>query len=143
MGATHALELRVVAVDDVVEVVPYVDGRSLVALVGAVEQAKGYSPAGGYGGLVPALFRYGPAERQWYGRGRWPSGGRAWVLACDCHEAGCWPFEVTVRADEGTVRWEDPRQPYQPEWDYSSLGALTFDRAGYDEAVARVAHLFR
>lgn len=143
MSATHALELRVVTVDDVVEVVPYVDGRSLVALVGAVESAHGYTPAGGYGGVVPAYFRYGPAEHQWYGLGHGPSGGRAWVLACDCHEAGCWPFEVTVRADERTVRWEDPTQPYRPEWDYSSLGTLTFDRARYDEAVARVTHLFR
>jgi hypothetical protein len=143
MGATHALELRVITFDDVVEVVPYVDGRSLVALVGAVESANGYSPAGCYGGLVPAAFRYGPAGSQWYGHGRWPYPGRAWVLACDCHEAGCWPFEVTVRAEARTVSWEDPTQPHRPEWDYTALGTLTFDRAQYDVAVAGVAHLFR
>ena len=144
MGASHALELRVVTVDDVVEVVPFVDGRSLVGLVGAVEAAHGYSPAGAYGGLVPAFFAYGAAERQWYGLGRHPAPrGRAWVLACDCHEAGCWPFEVTVRADDRTVAWLEPTQPHRPEQDYSALGPLTFDRAAYDRAVARVAHLFR
>lgn len=112
MGAARALELRAVTVDGLVEVVPYVDGRSLVDVVGRFESARGYSPAGAYGGLVPAFFRYGDAAHQWYGRGRVPAGGRAWVLACDCHEAGCWPFEVA------------------------------FDRAQYDDAVRAVAHLF-
>lgn len=142
MGAAHALELRVVTVDDVVEVVPHVDGRSLVELVGAVESAHGYSPAGAYGGLVPAFFRYGPAEQQWYGRGRWPSRGRACVLACDCHEAGCWPLEATIAVDEHTVTWSAFSQPHQPRWDYGRLGPFTFDRARYDETVERVAHLF-
>ena len=144
MGASHALELRVVTVDDVVEVVPFVDGRSLVGLVGAVEAAHGYSPAGAYGGLVPAFFAYGAAEQQWYGLGRHPAPrGRAWVLACDCHEAGCWPFEVAIDVDATTVTWHDLAQPFHPEWDYSALGAFTFDRAQYDDAVRQVAHLFR
>jgi len=142
MGAPHALELRAVTVDGLVEVVPYVDGRSLVDLVGRFERLRGYSPAGAYGGLVPAYFRYGDAAHQWYGRGRTPAGGHAWVLACDCHEAACWPFEVTVDAGATTVAWRDLTQPFRPEWDYSGLGAFTFDRAQYDEAVRRVAHLF-
>ena len=58
MGAARALELRAVTVDGLVEVVPYVDGRSLVDVVGRFESARGYSPAGAYGGLVPAFFRY-------------------------------------------------------------------------------------
>ncbi|WP_163186957.1 hypothetical protein [Cellulosimicrobium sp. SL-1] len=142
MGAARALELRAVTVDGLVEVVPYVDGRSLVDVVGRFESARGYSPAGAYGGLVPASFRYGDAAHQWYGRGRVPAGGRAWVLACDCHEAGCWPFEVAVAADATTVTWRDLTQPFRPEWDYSALGPFTFDRAQYDDAVRAVAHLF-
>ena len=67
MGAARALELRAVTVDGLVEVVPYVDGRSLVDVVGRFESARGYSPAGAYGGLVPAFFRYGDAAHQWYG----------------------------------------------------------------------------
>lgn len=142
MGAARALELRAVTVDGLVEVVPYVDGRSLVDVVGRFESARGYSPAGAYGGLVPAFFRYGDAAHQWYGRGRVPAGGRAWVLACDCHEAGCWPFEVAVAADATTVTWRDLTQPFRPEWDYSALGPFTFDRAQYNDAVRAVAHLF-
>jgi hypothetical protein len=40
-------------------VTPYVDGTSLAALVEAHERAKEYDPAGGYGGLITAYFKYG------------------------------------------------------------------------------------
>jgi hypothetical protein len=140
MGATHALELRVVTVDGVVEVVPYVDRRSLVVLARELESAAGYSPAGAYGGLAPTYFRYGP--RHWYGRGRVPAPGHAWLLACDCHEAGCWPLEATIDVDERTVTWSGFSQPHQPRWDYHRLGPFAFDRAQYDDAVGQVAHLF-
>ncbi|WP_435736288.1 hypothetical protein V5D56_16050 [Cellulosimicrobium sp. PMB13] len=142
MGAPHALELRVVTVDGVVEVVPYVDGRSLVALARDLESSAGYSPAGAYGGLVPEHFRYGPAAQHWYGRGRVPAPGHAWILACDCHEAGCWPLEATIAVDEDTVTWSGFSQPHQPRWDYGRLGPFAFDRAQYDDAVDRVSHLF-
>ncbi|WP_336725188.1 hypothetical protein [Cellulosimicrobium cellulans] len=144
MGAAHALELRVVREDEVVEVVPYLDGRSLVSIVSAFEAARRYTPSGGYGGIVPEVFRYGRASRQWYGHGRLPGRRRhAWVLACDgCHEAGCWPFEVAIDVDATTVTWHDLAQPFHPEWDYSALGAFTFDRAQYDDAVRQIAHLF-
>ena len=140
MGAARALELRAVTVDGLVEVVPYVDGRSLVDVVGRFESARGYSPAGAYGGLVPAFFRYGDAAHQWYGRGRVPAGGRGCSRATATRRgAGRSRWRSTPTR---TVTWRDLTQPFRPEWDYSALGPFTFDRAQYDDAVRAVAHLF-
>lgn len=52
------VEFRVLT-GDVTEIVPIVNGRSLVELVTSFEQSQHHNPAGGYAGIVPAYFRFG------------------------------------------------------------------------------------
>ena len=81
---------------DFVAVMPFVDGTSLAALVEIYERSKGYlDPAGGYGGLVPAYFNYGPLDQYLAGRSNtdhWASLNGIYILGCACGEVGCWPL---------------------------------------------------
>jgi hypothetical protein len=125
---------------------PVVDGRSLTELVGEFESRQGYSPAGGYAGLVPGNFRFGDLPRYFLGQeeGQWPKPGYAWLLGCDCGEAGCWPLEARIVTDAETVTWTGFAQPYRRAWDYQGFGDFIFDRAPYEhavrEAVAALGH---
>jgi hypothetical protein len=47
---------------DIWAVTPCVDGAPLATLVEAYERARGYHPAGGYGGLILAYFNYGSLD---------------------------------------------------------------------------------
>jgi hypothetical protein len=70
---------------------PFVDGASLIEMVGAYETAQGFKPAGGYSGLVPAHFNYGDLDDYYRGiaQRQSPRKGRLWLLGCDCGEVGC------------------------------------------------------
>ncbi|WP_405062594.1 hypothetical protein OG474_13395 [Kribbella sp. NBC_01505] len=117
--------------DSGTELVPLVNGVSLIELVARYERNEGLKPADGYAGLV--LY------------GDLPSGLRAYLtggpgtpyalLGCDCGDMGCWPLAAQIHADADTVTWDSFRQPHRPEWDYSGFGPFTFDRAQYDEAL--------
>lgn len=119
------------------QIVPTVNGRSLVDLVTAYETARLLQPAGGYGGIVPAHFRFGDLTLYYLGREdrQWPQPGSAWLLGCECGEVGCWPLEARVVATGDTVVWTDFRQPQRPDRDYQGFGPFVFDRAQYDDAV--------
>jgi len=86
---------------------PFVDGRPLPELVAGFESRQGYSPSGGYAGLVPGYFRFGDLSRYFLGQEdeQWPRPGYAWLLACDCGEAGCWPLEARIITSAETVTW--------------------------------------
>jgi hypothetical protein len=77
------LELRVTTNGEGArEVVPLVDDTSLVELAGSFERERGFSPAGGYAGLIPEHFRFGELTRYYLGvdNQQWPKPGTAWLL---------------------------------------------------------------
>ncbi len=99
---TSALDRRVIQGSVGWELIPYVDAASLIDLVNQYEEDRGYAPAGGYAGLIPAHFNFGDLTRYYLGRGdrQWPEPGQAWLLACDCGEVGCWPLQARIHVDE-------------------------------------------
>lgn len=90
-------------------------------------------------------FRFGELTSYYLGvqADQWPRPGHAWLLGCECGEAGCRPFTARIIAAADTVTWTDFGQDNHPAWDYSGFGPFVFLRASYDEAVreaARAAH---
>ncbi|MGO7424211.1 hypothetical protein ACCT09_31405, partial [Rhizobium ruizarguesonis] len=62
--------------EETVAIVPCVDGVGLDQLVADFERAAGYGdPAGGYGGLVPSFYRFGPLSSYFLGREEPVQGG--------------------------------------------------------------------
>lgn len=118
---------------------PVVGGAALVDRVATYERARGYEPAGDYGGLVPEHFRFGDLAEYFRGEEvrQWPRRGYLWLLGCDCGEVGCWPLEARVTVTDDAVTWSEFRQPFRDDWSYEGLGPFTFDRTRYDDAVAR------
>lgn len=143
----NVLSFEVAESDDgIVTVTPCVDGKSLSATVTAFEHAQGYQdPAGGYGGLVPAFYRYGPLGPYFLGRAENRATGaeprRIYLLGCECGEVGCWPLTATVDVDDDTVRWVDLRQPYRPNRSYEAFGPFVFEREAYEQALADLGPL--
>lgn len=135
---TNHLRFRVETIHNSAgSLVPEVDGTSLVTLVGGYESARGYEPAGGYGGLVPEHFDFGDLSLFYLGSGarQWPQPGEAWLLGCDCGEVACWPLGARITVDGAKVRWSAFEQPHRPEWDYSAFGPFVFARQQYEKAI--------
>lgn len=122
----------------VVALVPPVDGVSLVDLVGAFEESQGFTPAGGYAGIIPAYVQLGDLAAYYRGiaRAQLPQRGRLWLLGCDCGEVSCWPLEADVTLAEESVRWSAFAQPCRRVWSYAGFGPFVFDRRQYEDAVA-------
>lgn len=130
----------------VLEFRPIIDDVPLDELAEAFERDQGFDVAGGYGGLVPDFYEYGPFDRYLFGDfdadSHWSRLGAIWLLGCDCGEAGCWPLEARVRADGDEVVWERFRQPHRPQRDYSGFGPFRFALADYRAAVQEVCRRF-
>jgi hypothetical protein len=124
---------------------PVVDGRPLTELVTEFESRQGYSPSGGYAGLVPDRFHFGDLPRYFLGQEdeQWPKPGYAWLLACDCGEAGCWPLEARIIVGTETVTWTGFAQPHRRTRDYQGFGDFVFNRASYEYAVCETVEAFR
>jgi len=66
-------------------VTPVVDGRDLVALVGAFETSQGFDVPGGYDGLIIDHFRFGDLSTYLSGLSDcWGGHGRVALLGCSC-----------------------------------------------------------
>ena len=135
----HVLSLLAQDVDGERVLLPVVDGRSLVDLVAEYEAARGYEPAGAYGGLHLERFRFGDLADYFLstGRGGWPRGEPLWLLGCDCGEVGCWPLEARATVAEDRVTWSHFAQPHRRGWSYAGFGPFVFDELPYRAAVAR------
>lgn len=121
-------------------IVPFIDDRDLAELVSEFEETHGYQPAGGYDGIVPANYRFGPLLPYYLGgsdRGR-----EIFLLGCSCGELGCWPLDGRVDVRRDTVVWSAFRQPHRPDRTYDGFGPFTFDRRQYEAAAANVAAVF-
>ncbi|WP_217809151.1 hypothetical protein [Agreia pratensis] len=120
-----------------ISLVPLVDGMDLTELIAVFEEELDDSPAGGYGGIVPAYFGFGDLSKYYLGLEdkQWPSPGHVWLLGCDCGEVGCWPLRARVNVTDTTVTWSEFSQPYRKHRDYSRFGPFEFNRAQYESAV--------
>jgi hypothetical protein len=120
-------------------VMPKIDGTTLLDLIAIFERERHMDPAGGYGGIIPQFYNYGPLDRYLMGQttseSAWADGGGVFVLGCDCGEVGCWPLVCRVKLQGETVVWDEFKQPYRPQWDYSQFGPFVFDAAQYQTAV--------
>lgn len=136
--AFSVVEFRVSATaQGVVQVVPFVDGVSLLERVGDHEREQGHDLAGKYAGLAPAHFQFGDLSAYYLGLedDQWPESGRVAFLGCECGEVGCWPLEASVVVTDQAVAWFNFGQPFRPDWDYSGFGPFVFERGQYDPAV--------
>ena len=121
-----------------------VNGRDLVDYVRDYERAFAGQLAGKYGQLpagdvlLPHRHFFGGSDPMYHGLQ-----GRTMLLACECGEPGCWPFEARITMEDHVVRWSDFCQPHRSEWSYTTFGPFTFDRAEYEEAVTVAAARFR
>jgi len=126
-----------ISADEPREIIPIVNGRSLIDLVADFERSHAFDSAGKYAGICPAHFRFGDLTLYYLGREtqEWPTPGRAWLLGCDCGEVGCWPLEAAIDVTDNRVIWQDFRQPHRPGRDYRGFGPFVFARHEYDHAV--------
>jgi hypothetical protein len=120
-------------------VVPHINALPLIHLINEFERAKKFEPVGGYEGLIPEWFKYGPLEKYFLGefdRGSyWSSLGGAYVLGCQCGEVGCWPLQCCISVHGDDVVWKEFCQPHRKTRDYSSFGPFVFDGAQYREVL--------
>ena len=123
-------------------IVPLVNEVSLTKLISEFEKAQNYEPVGGYGGIVPQSFNFGPLESYFLGeyseRSYWATLGAQYILGCECGEVGCWPLQCHIQTDRDFVKWERFKQPHREERDYSCFGPFVFDAAQYRDALARL-----
>lgn len=123
-------------------VTPCVNGSHLTQLISEFEKSKNYEPAGGYGGIVPAWFDYGPLEKYLLGEALqdsyWAKLEGRYILGCQCGEVGCWPLQCQIRVEGSALVWDQFRQPHRSSRDYSQFGPFVFDLAQYRHAVSRL-----
>lgn len=119
------------------EVVPVIDGLSLIDRVAQYEAERGYEPSGGYRGVGS---NYSAPFAEWFtGRHlRTPSPDHVPLLGCDCGEVECWPLVATVTVADLVVTWSRFRQPHREQWSYESFGPFTFDASDYGAQLARL-----
>jgi hypothetical protein len=125
-------------------VTPCIDGTPLTILISEFELSNNYTdPAGGYGGLVPSYFKYGPLAQYFCGQatnhGISDKDGEIYVLGCECGEVACWPLLTSVTRLEGGYQWSAFHQPHRPERDYDAFGPFVFERSQYEDAVRDMA----
>ena len=121
-------------------VTPCIDGTSLTILISQFELSNDYTdPAGGYGGLIPSYFKYGPLTQYFCGLASNPGvsdkDGEIYVLGCECGEVGCWPLMASVARVAGGYQWSAFHQPHRPERNYDAFGPFVFEKSQYEEAV--------
>lgn len=119
-------------------VTPLVDGASLADLIEQFESAKTMEPAGGYAGIVPWYFNFGPLTAYFLGESTvdyWRDLGKVALLGCECGEVGCWPLFARVTVADSEVAWSEFEQPHRPARDYSEFGPFEFDLGEYRAAL--------
>ena len=119
---------------------PVVNGVSLAEMVTAFENDQHFEPAGGYGGLIPQWFEYGPLDRYFLGEfeenSHFAREGRMYLLGCgDCGEVGCWPLVSRIKAGPEFVVWDSFQQLHRSQRDYSKFGPFIFEAVQYRESV--------
>ena len=119
---------------------PCIDGTPLTTLISQFEEANGYTdPAGGYAGIVPSEWGFGPLLPYFCGvrdhRGISDRPGDIFVLGCQCGEVGCWPLISSVSHEAGGYKWSGFNQPHRKERNYENFGPFEFEKGQYEAAV--------
>jgi hypothetical protein len=126
----------------VLTITPCVNEVSLTQLISEFEKAQSYEPAGGYSGIVPKWFDYGPLEKYFLGQysrnSYWAELGAEYILGCECDEVGCWPLQCRIRIEGDDVVWDQFRQPHRDARDYSHFGPFVFGGAQYRDALTKL-----
>ena len=125
-------------------ITPVLDGIRLTQMIEEFERERGYEPAGGYAGIVPAHFKFGPLDQYFLaatGKDYFEVGGH-YVLGCTCGEVGCWPLNAKISVSHDSVVWDRFRQPHRPDRNYSGFGPFTFKFEQYSQAIAELASRF-
>lgn len=121
---------------EVLEVLPHINDTPLTALIDRFEADAEMSPSGGYGGLIPSHYRFGPLEDHFHGRSTTTMGPGTPVLGCACGDWGCRPLMARISATGGLVVWDSFERPNKRKTrDYSSFGPFLFHRQQYDDAL--------
>jgi len=141
MNHVSSLSFAIVPFEGADTIAPVVDGVSLAEIVSTFEREHGFDPVGGYGGLIPEWFKYGPLDKYFLGEfgsdSYFGKMGRIYLLGCgDCGEVGCWPLLARVRVTPAEVLWDSFEQPHRRLRDYSQLGPFRFSIEQYRKAVA-------
>jgi aminoglycoside 3-N-acetyltransferase len=105
--------------------IPRIDERSLLELVREYETAQGFDCPGAYSGLYTEELHEEVAN----------CGESQTLLGCDCGTRECWPLTCRITRTSDWVVWDEFKQPFRPERDYSGLGPFAFDAREYDEAI--------
>jgi hypothetical protein len=129
--------------EGVFAITPAVNGTSLTDLISSFEREHHFDPSGGYGGLIPQWFEYGPLDRYFLGdfeqNSYFAKMGAVYLLGCQCGEVGCWPLMARIRAEGESVVWDSFEQPHRKDRDYSGFGPFVFDEEQYRGAVAAIS----
>jgi len=131
--------------EPVLSIVPIVNGVRLTALIEEFERGSLYEPVGGYAGIVPTHFNFGPLDQYFMASSSdsiFPD-HRCYLLGCECGEVGCWPLQARILTSEREIVWEGFKQPFRTERDYSSFGPFRFDLDQYRLSVTELASAFR
>lgn len=130
---------------EVLTLIPAINDIPLTELIERFELEHGMEPAGGYGGLVPSFFRYGPLDRYFLGESDgeyFQNKSEYYLLACKCGEVGCWPLSARITTTESGVVWDHFAQEHRRERDYAGFGPFTFELHAYEECIAEIAARF-
>jgi hypothetical protein len=140
MNKKERISFTIQPVEQTLAITPAVDGTPLPEIIAAFEREQHFEPAGGYGGLIPAWFKYGALDRYFVGDFEKDSYfariNRVYLLGCECGEVGCWPLMARIKTEGEFVMWDSFEQPHRKERDYSGFGPFVFDAKQYREAVA-------
>lgn len=130
----------------VLTVTPVVDGTPLSELIECFEREQGFEPAGGYGGIIPDLFDFGPLDRYFLGESEseYFSHDRAcYLLGCQCGEVGCWPLSARISKTETEIVWDRFAQEHRLHRDYSHFGPLRFEIMRYSTTIVELKSRFK
>src|ERR1035438_8527054 len=133
------------ALPEALAVIPIIDGVRLTKLIDDFESARGFDAAGGYAGLVPRNYRFGPLNCHFLGEadvydlsGDWEIPD-VYLLGCTCGEVSCWPLTSSITKSADTIIWSDFSQPHRPNRIYTAFGPFRFEFEQYETAVNAVA----
>lgn len=108
-----------------------INGIDLIDLVKPIEACYEPKIAGSYAGLYAQEVFY-PCKRFLNDPSYWFIGeNKTDVLQCTCGIDGCWNLSVKITITDQVVTWSDFELDHRPQWDYSSLGTFTFNKAQY------------
>lgn len=119
-------------------VVPVIDGESLIHKLKDFElpfaKEEG-SPeiAVAYSGLPITMVR--PPSRYYYGKDNRKLNEKTPILICDCLWDGCWDVVVDIELIDKKIIWKNFEQIHRENWNYSELGAFSFDKIQFEKAL--------